>query len=85
MCRRARFVCLGILLLSPGPTVGAAQTSATPGVELANLSWIEAQEVLTPQSIEHRTGRDREAGPFQWIRSLANGCGRSHSGITRLS
>ena len=42
---------VGALLVALVPGVGDAQTAPNIGVELTELTWVEAEEMLTPESI----------------------------------
>lgn len=48
---KASLTCLCSILFLLAPGSGSAQSPANRGVELAELSWLEAEEVLTPESV----------------------------------
>lgn len=49
-CRLARGL-VPFLVLAPGPPGAAQEVGGRPGIELADLTWIEAERVLTPDAV----------------------------------
>jgi creatinine amidohydrolase len=51
MLHSLRYLCSSALVLALAPGIGSAQPATNLGVELAELTWLEAEQILTAESI----------------------------------